>query len=107
MAWWKVSTYKQPRVRVPDLSFDYLPLNAATHAAVMTADVGTLLTVANWPAQAAETDASFFIEGYTETIGIESYKFSLNVSPAELWQETWLLDDDPRGNIDSIYRLAY
>lgn len=107
VAWWNVNTYKQPRARVPDLSFDLLTLDAATQAAVMAADIGSMFTVTNWPSQAAKTTASFFIEGYTETIGPHSHTFSLNVSPGEIWLETFKVGDNPRGTLDSIYRIAY
>lgn len=106
-AWWRVNTYAEPRTRIPDLSLDLLSLPAATQAAVLASTVGSMFTVTNWPTQNAATTASFFIEGYTETIGIESYGFSLNVSPAELWLETFKVGDNPRGTLDSIYRIAY
>jgi hypothetical protein len=106
-AWWRVNTYAEPRARIPDLSCDLIKLPTATQASVLGADLGGMFTVTNWPTQSAAATASFFIEGYTETIGPESHTFSFNVSPAELWQETFKVADNPRGTLDSIYRIAY
>ena len=46
------------------------------------------------------TTADYFIEGYTETIGPESYSITFNLSPAHPHLSVFVLDDPERGELD-------
>lgn len=105
-AWWRVSNYAQPQTRIPNLAAIVTSLSAAQAAAVLALDVGSLLTVTNWPDQAAASSADFFVEGYNEQIGLEFHRIEFNVSPAAIWTETFVLDSATRGVLDTN-RLAY
>jgi hypothetical protein len=101
-----VNTYAEPAPRVPTLSVDLLPFSPERQAGILSADVGSLVSVSNLPAQAAETDVDYFIEGYTEVIGPESHTFVFNVSLAEVLA-VYVIGDPVRGQLDSVYRIAY
>ena len=68
--------------------------------------VGDRIDVTNAPTQADTTTPSYFVEGYTESIGLESHTLQLNVSRADAWVGTLILDDAVRGELDA-YALAY
>lgn len=103
---WRVAVYAQPQTRIPNLTIDLLSLDPAKVAAALALDVGSLLTVTDWPTQAAVTSLDLFVEGYSETIGMESHTLTLNVSRADSWLGTLILDDAVRGELDA-YTLAY
>lgn len=106
-ATWLVNTYADPKMRVPSLTVDLLTLDAARQALLLSADVGTRFTVSGQPVQMASSTGDYFIEGWTETIGPESYSFTLNVSDATPLVSTFILDDATRGVLDSTYTIAY
>lgn len=104
-AWWRVNTYGNPKTRIPNLGFEVTQLTAAKASAALGLTVGSLVSVTDWPAQvAAVTD--FFVEGYTEQIGLEYHHLTCNVSPGDIWLTTFVLDSATRGVLDTN-RLAY
>jgi hypothetical protein len=103
---WRVGLYAEPQPRIPELGVDLLPLSAARQATLLAADVGTRITLSNLPVQAPASSIDFFIEGYTETIGPESYGFEFNVSPTAPG-DVFILNDAVKGVLDNTtYRLA-
>jgi hypothetical protein len=96
---WMVFTRAEPKGRVPSLSVDVLAQvgKSPSCATVMAATVGTLLTVANHPQQAAHALVDYFVEGWTETYGPESLQMTFNVSASEPYTDTLILDDPVRG----------
>lgn len=107
LASWLVGIYAEPTTRVPLLSVDLLPLSGATQALVFAADVGTRFAVSNLPSTLVSTSGDYFVEGWTETIGRESYTFTFNVSDAAAFRNVFEIANNPRGTLDSIYRIAY
>ena len=106
-ATWRVLNYCQPLPRIDSLGVDLLPLNDTLRANLMNASVGTRITLSGLPTQASSTSVDFFIEGYTEAIGPESYEFTYNVSPVnDELNDVWILQDATYGVYDSN-RLAY
>ena len=105
-AGWAVSTYAQPSTRIPNLTVNLTALSPEKYAAALALDVGSLITVDDWPTQAAVTSGSFFVEGYAESIGLEFHTLTLNVTDATPWLSTLILDDAVRGELDA-YTLAY
>ncbi|WP_332645106.1 hypothetical protein [Aeromicrobium sp.] len=102
----RVARYKEPATRIPTLGVNLMPLSVGDQAAVLAATVGTKMTAAGLPAQAPASSIDFFIEGYTETIGHESYGFVFNVSPTTPGYDVFVLDDATRGLLDGSYVLA-
>jgi hypothetical protein len=126
---WLIASYAEPRMRVPSLTVDVLAHQGLTPSAqtLLGITVGDVLGVESLPTQAPEGydawdlgedalgvgsvlgdgHASFFVEGYTETIGPESYEISFNLSPTSPALDTFILDDADRGTLDSDNVLAY
>lgn len=75
-----------------------LPAAAET---LLGVTVGDVLAVINAPAQSDTTSPSYFVEGYTETIGPESYSITFNLSPTYPTLNTFVLDDADRGELDA------
>lgn len=106
-AWWRVNTYGEPKPRVPNIDVEFLSLATFEQTALMGVTIGSLIEVTAQPSQAPTSSASYFVEGYTESISPESYSFSFNVSPSEAYLTTFVLEDAMRGKLDDVYRIAY
>jgi hypothetical protein len=105
---WLVASYAEPRPRVPSLTVDVLAQVGGSPSAedILALTIGSRIRVTNQPAQADATTADYFVEGYSETIGPESYRITFNLSPAHPSLSTFVLDDATRGVLDSSYVLA-
>jgi hypothetical protein len=105
---WLVASYAEPRSRVPSLTVDVLAQVGGTPSAedILALTVGSRIQVINQPAQADATTADYFVEGYTETIGPETYRITFNLSPAHPSLSVFVLDDPVRGKLDSGYVLG-
>lgn len=108
LATWQVMRYAQPKTRIPSVTVDVTAQADKTPSpgALLDAGIHSLITVTNQPSQAQATTASYFIEGYSESIGVESHVISFNVSPAEPFTRVFLLDDPVRGALDGSYVLG-
>jgi hypothetical protein len=106
---WLVALRAEPKGRVPSLSVDALAQvgKSPSCAAVMDATVGTLITVANQPTQAATSTVDYFIEGWTETYGPESLQMTFNVSAAEPYTGVFIVGDPVRGVVGGPYVLGF
>jgi hypothetical protein len=102
-ALWLIASYSEPRPRVPSLTVDVLAHVGLTPSAetLLNAGVGDPLAVINAPAQSDTTSPSYFIEGYTENIGPESYSLTFNLSPTYPALHTLVLDSATRGLLDT------
>lgn len=104
----RVNWYKDPRPRIASLSpVDVLHLSSATRTAIAGADISSKFTVSNLPSQAPETSPSFFVEGITETLSPESWRFSFNVSASDIYEDIWILADATHGQLGTTTILAY
>lgn len=105
---WLVGSYSQPRARVPSLTVDVVAHKGLTPTIqdLLDLTVGDLIAVVNAPAQAESSTPSYFAEGYTETIGPESYLITFNLSPSYPTLSTFVLGDATRGKLDDAYVLA-
>lgn len=105
---WLVASYAEPRPRVPSLTVDVLAQVGGTPSAgdILALTIGSRIKVTNQPTQADTTDADYFVEGYTETIGPESYRITFNLSPAHPSLSVFVLDDPVRGQLDGGYVLG-
>jgi len=119
-ATWLTNSYKEPSVRIGSLEVDVMGMVGSLYGsglygsgpyganlpAFLAADIGSRFTVADMPSQAAETDTDYFVEGYTETIGVGTWTATLNVSPARVF-EVFTLDDATLGQINGPYLIAH
>jgi hypothetical protein len=105
---WLVASYAEPRMRVPSLTVDVLAHQGLTPSAqtLLGITVGDLLAVSNAPTQSDTTSPSYFVEGYTEVIGPESYFITFNLSPTYPTLNTFVIGDATRGQLDSTYVLG-
>jgi len=97
---WRVGTHGEPASRIPSLGVDLLPLTQVRQDTVFTLDISSKLTLSNLPAQAPATSGTYFIEGYTESIGDMTYTFDFNVSPTTGY-DVWVLEDATYGAYDT------
>jgi hypothetical protein len=106
---WAVASYAEPRMRCPSLTVDVLAHQGLTPSAqtLLGVTVGDLLALENAPTQSDTTEPSYFVEGYTETIGPESYFITFNLSPSYPAANTFILDDADRGELDAGMVLGY
>lgn len=103
---WKVLTRSTPAIRISAVSVDLLNCSSAQKTALLAREIGDRITLAGLPSQAPAASMDFFIEGYTETIGAESYRMTFNLSPADQ-SGVWQLDSAVYSVLDSTTRLAY
>lgn len=99
---WAVSLHAEPSTRIPNLEVDLLPFSGATQDSILAATIGTRFGVTGLPADLPASSLEFFVEGYTESIGRESYTLSFNVSPRDSakW-DVWTIEDATYGAYDS------
>jgi len=101
---WAVNTHGEPQSRIPAFGVNLMPLNLAGQTNLLAADIGTRLTAAGLPVQAPAGSLDYFVEGYAETIGEESYMFDFNVSPTTGY-DVWTCQDATFGAFDE-YPIA-
>lgn len=103
---WKVQTRSTPAIRIAGISVDLLNCSSAQKTALLALEIGDRITLTGLPSQAPASSMDFFIEGYTETIGAESYRMTFNLSPASL-SGVWQLDSSTYSVLGTSTRLAY
>lgn len=102
---WVVNQYAEPLVRVSEVEVNVTQLSNALAAAVLSAQVGTMFTITNLPANAPSSTMRLFIEGRTDRITQTEDRIIFRTSPAEIY-DVFTLDDPDKG-LDSGYPLAY
>lgn len=105
-AFWALNQRATPVVRVPVCTVNLRNASSALKTAVLSAEVGTRITLDNLPAQAPASSMDFFIEGITDNVTAESYRVSFNLSPASL-SGVWQLDSSTYSVLGTSTRLAY
>jgi hypothetical protein len=106
-AYWLISRYADPPAEVRQVPVDNaaaLPLT--TYRALLAADISTVLTVTNLPAQAPATSAAVVIEGYSETITTAVHRIDFHTSRATT-DSVWVLGSSTYSVLGSSTRLAY
>jgi hypothetical protein len=99
---WAVAVNGEPETRIPNLDVDLLPLSGAMQDSLLAATIGTRFTLSGLPSDFPSTSLDFFLEGYTESIGFESYRLALNVTRRDSakW-DVWTVEDATYGAYDS------
>lgn len=105
---WIVSRYADPTVRVSSLEVQLASsaIGTALTQSILSAEVGTMLTLTNLPSNAPSSSMRLFVEGLSESITADSHVVGISTSPAELF-DVWILDDPILSVLDSTTRLAY
>lgn len=105
-ATWIISRYAVPPPELRDLVIEAYSLPPATYAAVLGADISTVLTVTDLPDQAPTPTAAVFAEGYVETISEKRHQLAFHTSTASV-DSVWVLDDPDYSVLGASTRLAY
>lgn len=96
---WIVNLYGTPKVRVPSVTVDLVgQTSTALTTSLLNLELGDKITFTNLPSQAPASTMSFFVEGYTETIGYQTHKLTLNLSPTDVYDDVWILGVSTLGN---------
>jgi hypothetical protein len=102
---YQVSRYADPVVSAPSLGVSVNTVASSQVPLVLALEIGDRVSVTNLPAQAPATTMAFFVEGYTEAIGAETYTIDYNLSPAVL-SDVWVLDSASYSQLDSTTVLG-
>lgn len=102
---WRVSTGAEPKVRLPQGTFD-LYTDAPTASAVRPVELGDRISITGLPSQAPASSMDFVVEGYTEQINVSGWTRTANLSN---YSDTLglVLDDSVYGLLDGDNRLVY
>lgn len=103
---WKVLTRSTPAVRISQVSVDLLNCSSAQKTALLAREIGDRITLSGLPSSAPASSMDFFIEGYSEQIGAESYRMTFNLSPADQ-SGVWQLDSSVYSVLGTTTRLGY
>jgi hypothetical protein len=99
---WQIATRKNPLTRLPDLTVDLLTgQTVALVAAVLGLDISSKIQVAGLPSQAPASSFTGFIEGASETIGVQDWSMSFFTSPVTLEDSVLVLDSSTQGLLDT------
>lgn len=100
---WAVNANSEPRPRAPSVRLSVIDwIGSGDLPALLGVDIGSVLRLTAAPSQApgaASTD--YFVEGYTEEIGVGSWSISPNLSPSQPYDATLILDSATRGLLDT------
>jgi hypothetical protein len=88
---WLVHQHSTPMVAYPGVNLDLFTLPADIVRAALNLEVSDRLDIIALPSQAPTSSVSLFVEGYTETVGPDTFVLSLNTSSATSWR-VWLLN---------------
>lgn len=100
---WVVNSNSQPRPRAPSVRLSVIDwIGSAELAALLGVDIGSVLRLTAAPSQApGAASADYFVEGYTEEIGVGTWVISPNLSPSWPYDATLILDSATRGLLDT------
>jgi hypothetical protein len=104
-AWWRVNTYGEPAVRVPQVTVELAKRGASPQAEILGVRVGDKIDVNDLPSQSDENDKPFFVEGYAEIITDSQHFIEFNVSPTDGF-DVWEIGHATYGQYDA-YPIAY
>lgn len=99
---WKINGSYEPRPRVPAPKFSVLDWAGTSAFPLQAVTLGSKVILTNAPAQAPNaSSAAFFVEGYTEEIGVGVWDISPNLSPVVLEDLALVLDSATDGVLDT------
>jgi len=90
----RVTANAYPGFRLPQVAVDLVTAQNNLYAALALVEIGSRIRVTNLPvAMAPSTQIDLIVEGWTETIGTDTYKVVFDTSPADnpargVWDDT-------------------
>lgn len=105
-ATWLVVRYADPQPEIRQVPVQAATLPIATYRALLNADISSVFTIPDLPAQAISPTATTTVEGYTEQIKEAQHDLDFHTSRADLGA-VWVLDDPTYSVLGSTTRLAY
>jgi hypothetical protein len=90
----RVSANANPGFRLPQVAIDLVTAQNNLYASLANVQIGSRIRVTNLPvAMAPSTQVDLIVEGWTETIGPDTYKVVFDTSPADnpargVWDDT-------------------
>ncbi len=78
---WVANTNSTPRPRISTVGVDLLAASPTMAAQMQALELGSLIGMTGLPTQAPGNTVSLFVEGWTETIGLDAWEMQLNTSP--------------------------
>jgi hypothetical protein len=103
---WIVSRYADPPAELRQLVVEAYTMPAATYAALLGADISTVIGVTDLPPEVDAPSAAVVIEGCAETITQNRHLLSFHTSAANT-DSVWVLDDPTYSVLGTSTRLAY
>lgn len=103
---WTILRYSQPYTEIRQVPVEAYTMPAATYQALLAADIGTVFTVIDLPADSAAAVQTLTVEGYTEAITERQHKINLRTSRTYT-DAVWVLDDPVYSVLGTTTRLAY
>lgn len=99
---WRINGNAQPRPRVPAPEFSVIDFIGGSIAVLLSLDVGSKLRLTNAPSQSpGAASADYFVEGYSEEMGVGIWSISPNLSPVTLEDSVLILDSATKGLLDT------
>lgn len=102
---WVVSTHAEPTARIGTLTIDLLTLDINSVASLLAAEPDTWIRVTGLPSQTpGGTTGDFVVQGFSESLGADSWSITFNVVNQSLFS-AWILGDATYGVLDTTTRL--
>ncbi|WP_328739870.1 carbohydrate binding domain-containing protein [Streptomyces erythrochromogenes] len=105
-AHWIVSRYAVPEPELREVPVKAYSLPAATYAALLEADISSVLEITALPDEAPAPTTTATIEGYSEELGLNSHFIQFHTSRAQIGA-VWGLDHTTYSVLGTTTRLAY
>lgn len=102
-AQWYVTNYAAPKVQGPSVTVMPGPLGLSKQAAILAMTLGSRMRVQGLPAQSPVSSYDYFVEGWTESYGLESWSLTFNVTDAAVIINSLalVLDSATAGKLDT------
>lgn len=96
-AWaqWMVDNHAEPSARIAASTIDLMTASTATQTAVTALELSDLIEVTDWPTQAPGSTVDLTVEGWTETVSLTEWSWTVNTSPYDS-----SYPDSPGGGVD-------
>ncbi|MEV8548311.1 LamG-like jellyroll fold domain-containing protein [Streptomyces glaucescens] len=103
---WHLERYAAPRVELRGIRIEASTMGLSTYRTLLDADISTVFTVTDMPAQAPSSSMSVMVEGYREDIRHNQHSLQFHTSRADT-DTVWVLNSASYSVLGSTTRLAY
>lgn len=103
LATWLVNSYSTPKMRAGSVTVDVALQSGGSPSgsACLGVDISSVIRITGLPSQLGGGSIDYFVEGYTENIGANTYTITYNLSPSSPRLMTLILDDASRGILNT------